>query len=785
MSNVYVDKTKIDILANAIAAKSGESVTMTLDEMVSAVDGIQTGGGTPTLETVTKTYTPSTSAVTDTITPSAGYDGIEEVDVTVSAIPISSAVDDGCSIEFVTSGGIRKARFTPWIEYNDDGYVAVTQGVTNFPTNIYNAVASGTTVTPTESSQTIGGTRYMMEGAVTVNAISSTYVGSGVAQRDSSNLSASGATVTAPSGYYASAATKTISSGTATPAASISGTSATVSTGTNTLTLSKTVSNTPQVSAGYVSSGTAGNSSVSLTASVTTKAATTYHPSASQQTIASGTYLTGTQTINAVTTTNLTAANIKNGVTVTVGDSSDPDSVTSVTGTYEGGGSSGMQIATKTTTLEAAAASISFSGLSGEPTSFAITTASDLATGASPWKTAAVTFDGTNLNGQIVTNTSNAQASHSTSFTKSYSNGTLTVTGTGTNFQANQYKLVYTYGGNSANLGTDDVQVGSGATSISFTGLSAEPDYFSIVFTSDFSTSSGYQRVMAVVYDGNSTYGVAMDSGAKALSSWSYTYSNGTLTVSSTGTNNGGYFHQPGDYHLTYGIGGDQTLQTKTVTPTTSTQNITADTAQGYTALRKVVVNPIPSSYVQPTSTIGATTYRASTTSQTIASGTYHSAAATIAAVTQTNLSADNIKSGTTISISNGQSNLWSVTGTYSGGGGGTLTVATKTASLSAVGQTLSFTGLSGTPKYWFVKTTSQISSSGSTTIYYITDGFWDGTSVKGNSFRIGSTRRIYSWTSGVSQSYSGGTLTITGGSGTGSSPGQFFNGSYELTYVY
>ena len=41
----------------------------------------------------------------------------------------------------------------------------------------------------------------------------------------------------------------------------------------------------------------------------------------------------------------------------------------------------------------------------------------------------------------------------------------------------------------------------------------------------------------------------------------------------------------------------------------------------------------------------------------------------TIPAVTQTNLTADNIKSGTTVSISNGQSNLWSVTGTYGGGG--------------------------------------------------------------------------------------------------------------------
>lgn len=135
-----------------------------------------------------------------------------------------------------------------------------------------------------------------------------------IATKSSSDLTASGATVTAPSGYYASAASKSVSSGSATAPATISGTSATVSTGTNTLTLSKTVSVTPSVSAGYVSSGTAGNSAVSLTASVTTKAAATYTPTTTNQTISSGTYLTGAQTISG--DANLVAANIVSGKSI-------------------------------------------------------------------------------------------------------------------------------------------------------------------------------------------------------------------------------------------------------------------------------------------------------------------------------------------------------------------------------------------------------------------------------------------------------------------------------------
>ena len=148
---------------------------------------------------------------------------------------------------------------------------------------------------------------------VTAYSDGTKYTGT-AAENDSSDLTVSGATVTAPAGYYSSSASASVASGLATPASSLSGTSASLSTGTNTLTLTKTISNSPQVTAGYVSSGTAGNTAVTLTASVTTKAAATITPGTSNQTIASGTYLTGAQTISG--DANLLAGNIVSGKTI-------------------------------------------------------------------------------------------------------------------------------------------------------------------------------------------------------------------------------------------------------------------------------------------------------------------------------------------------------------------------------------------------------------------------------------------------------------------------------------
>lgn len=253
------------------------------------------------------------------------------------------------------------------------------------------------TVTPTEASQTItADSGYDGLSSVQINAISSSYVGSGITRRSSSDITMTNANVEIPTGYYADDVTYSVPSaaidneslyysaghgtlriqfdvvnagyisgsksilidsftgdmnvinsdvhitpttsqqvaadygtfamsgqvivdamptGAVTAPSSISGTTATVTTGTNTLTLTKTVSVTPSVTtAGYVSSGTAGNSSVSLTANVTTKAAATITPTTSNQTIASGTYLTGTQTIAG--DANLVGSNILSGTSI-------------------------------------------------------------------------------------------------------------------------------------------------------------------------------------------------------------------------------------------------------------------------------------------------------------------------------------------------------------------------------------------------------------------------------------------------------------------------------------
>ena len=256
MSNVLIDRQKIDILANAISDKSGVPVTMTLAEMVDAVDGIETGGGEPNLQA--KTYTVD-SAGTATVTADSGYDGLSEVEVTVpqGEMYVTEFHD------YETVSGVRKWYILPYAtiessdSYGTEGFIA--DHTTKYGAEVaYNAIPKNTTVTPTESSQTIGGANYMMEGAVTVNAISSNYVGSGITRRDGGDITSAGNAVMIPEGYYDDDWTHYIASGTAgTPTA----TKGTVS--------NHQVSVTPSATntAGYISGGTINGTAVTVSAS--------------------------------------------------------------------------------------------------------------------------------------------------------------------------------------------------------------------------------------------------------------------------------------------------------------------------------------------------------------------------------------------------------------------------------------------------------------------------------------------------------------------------------------
>ena len=107
---------------------------------------------------------------------------------------------------------------------------------------------------------------------------------------------------------------------------------------------------------------------------IPSQAAQTIYPSANDQTIAADKYLTGAQTIKGVQLTNLLAANIKQGVTVQVGDADDTDRIASVIGTYAGGSSGGGLTLISTTALGAISGSATSATDTGKSLSLAAAT---------------------------------------------------------------------------------------------------------------------------------------------------------------------------------------------------------------------------------------------------------------------------------------------------------------------------------------------------------------------------------------------------------------------------
>lgn len=168
---------------------------------------------------------------------------------------------------------------------------------------VYPHYTGSYTVTPSGSVQTLDTSDKVMDDDVTVQAV------------------------------QAGSATTPATIITANPSISVS------SGGLITATVSKTQQITPTVVEGYVSAGTAGNVGVSgsNTEQLSVQGAQTIHPASTDQSIASGKYLTGAQTIKAVTVSGLTADKVLQGNTVKIGDADDSDRIMKVVGTAQGG----------------------------------------------------------------------------------------------------------------------------------------------------------------------------------------------------------------------------------------------------------------------------------------------------------------------------------------------------------------------------------------------------------------------------------------------------------------
>lgn len=325
----YASNTTYDFPTGGLKVTS---ISVNSSGLVSAQAGVSSEGYVSYGDTANGTHQLDAQAA-KTVTPTEEAQTAVEAGkyttgaVTVAAIPsdyVGSDITTRSSTDLTASGATVTV---PAGYYEEQATKSVASGSAGTPTASKGTVSNHSiSVTPSVTNTTgyiTGGTK--TGTAVTVSASELVSGNKAISESGNSIDVTNYATVSVAAGSATTPAT-TI---TANPSISVS------SSGLITASVSASQNVTPTVSAGYVSSGTAGSVAVSgsKTQQLTTKGATTYNTSTTDQTIATGTYLTGTQTIKAVKVSGLSAANIANGVTVKVGDANDDDRITSVTGT--------------------------------------------------------------------------------------------------------------------------------------------------------------------------------------------------------------------------------------------------------------------------------------------------------------------------------------------------------------------------------------------------------------------------------------------------------------------
>lgn len=113
------------------------------------------GGGSPTLQTKTKTYTPTTSQQTESVSADSGYDGIDTVNITVNAMPTGTA-----GTPTATKGTV------------SNHSVTVTPSVTNSTGYITGSTKTGTAVTVSASELVSGSETKTENGTYDVTNLS-------------------------------------------------------------------------------------------------------------------------------------------------------------------------------------------------------------------------------------------------------------------------------------------------------------------------------------------------------------------------------------------------------------------------------------------------------------------------------------------------------------------------------------------------------------------------------------------------------------------------------------
>ncbi len=299
ISSNYVG-TNVTRISAADMTHSGGTVTAPSGYYASALTHA-VGNGTATTPATTLTFAPAISVDAATGKITATVSGSSNITPTVTA----GYVNAGTAGKITVSGSKTLTMSTK----------------------------AGTTITPTETAQTVVASGYYTLGAVKVAGISSTYIGTNVPKINSASITANGATVNMPSGYYSSALTHTIGTGVATVSYNqleATGLEITLDASAAMITanLDLSLSVTPTVTPGYISAGTKGTVTATgyrnyILPSVT---GTTITPTEAVQTaVASGKFTMGDIKVAAISSTYVgtgvttrSSANLTvNGATVT------------------------------------------------------------------------------------------------------------------------------------------------------------------------------------------------------------------------------------------------------------------------------------------------------------------------------------------------------------------------------------------------------------------------------------------------------------------------------------